>query len=164
MSAPEAADRDRALWAAVVESEGRFTGARAAFMTGAADRLAAVRAALRTASQRGTALRVLRLFTVAERQALFDELVRLVSVGHADVDLCREAILSLPRDWVLATIESHAEPLLRNGTEEEYRRLLELYLQLDRELTARLAARAARHHDPDVREAGEDFLDRLGAR
>ncbi len=156
-------EHDRALWAAVVESKGRFTATRAAFMTGATDRVAVVRAALGTASQRGTALRVLRLFSVAERQDLFDELVRLASVGHADVALSREAILSLPRDWVLANVDAHAEPLLRDGTDEEYRRLLELYVLLDPDLTRRLATRAAAHHDEDVREAGEDFLERLGA-
>ena len=163
MSASDA-EQDRALWTAVVEGEGRFTAARAAFMTEASDRVAVVRAALGTASQRGTALRVLRLFTVAERQDLFDELVRLASVGHADVALSREAILALPRDWVLANLDAHAEPVLRVGTYEEYRRLLELYVRLDPDLTRRLATRAAAHHDDDIREAGEDFLERLGAR
>ncbi len=163
MSAPDA-ERDRVLWTAVVESEGRFTGARAAFITGAADRLAVVHAALGMVPQRGTALRLLPSLSVAERQALFGELVRLASVGHADIELVRQAILSLPRDWVVANVEARAEPLLRGGTDEEYRRLLELYVQLDRDLARRLATRAAGHDDADIREAGEDFLEHLQAR
>jgi hypothetical protein len=149
---------DEALWAAVVQAEGRFFAARVAFLTDAGNRVDALRAALRTAAQRGTALRVLPFCSPAERQLLFDDLLRLCSVGHSDVLLCREAILSLPRDWVLARVERAAEPLLSAGGEEEYRRLLELYAELDTGLTRRLADRAARHEDPDVREAGTDFL------
>jgi hypothetical protein len=50
---------------------------------------------------------------------------------------------------------------LRAGAHEEYRRLLELYFLLDRDLTQALATRASHHSDPDTREAGEDFLKRL---
>jgi hypothetical protein len=41
---------------------------------------------------------------------------------------------------------------------EEYRPLLELYSLFDRDLTVRLARRAAAHDDTDIKEAGEDFL------
>ncbi len=73
----------------------------------------------------------------------------------------RDAILSLPSDWVLARIEQVSEPYLLTGTHEEYRRFLELYQELDHPLTLALAQRAASHPDPDIREAGEDFLERL---
>jgi hypothetical protein len=81
--------------------------------------------------------------------------------------MVRSAIKALPRDWVLARIEAAAEPLLIASTEqfqyEEFRRLLELYEQLgNEELLARLAQRALEHDDEDVREAGQDFLARLG--
>jgi len=159
---PEVAD-DQALWRALVDRENAFYSARAAFMSGAAGRVAVLRSALRSAAERGTALRVVSILPVAERQALFDDLVRLASVGHADVQLVRDAILSLPPDWALARLEAAAEPLLRDGTDEEYRRLLELYIEMDPAVTRRLAHRAAQHADPHVREAGEDFLARLGA-
>ncbi len=42
--------------------------------------------------------------------------------------------------------------------DDTYRRLLELYSQIDQNLTLRLARRAAAHSDPDTREAGEEFL------
>ncbi len=152
---------DEALWAAVVQAEGRFLAARMAFLAGAGDRVGVLRAALRTAAQRGAALRLVPFCSLAERQLLFDDLIRLCSVGHSDVLLCREVIRSLPRDWVLNRVERAAEPLLATGGEEEHRRLLELYADLDAGLTRRLAERAARHEDPDVREAGTDFLRRL---
>jgi hypothetical protein len=70
---------------------------------------------------------------------LLNDLVDLASVSHSDIELGRQAILSLPKNWLLENIEKSAEPLLKNGTDEEYRRLLELYIQIDRELTERLA-------------------------
>jgi hypothetical protein len=152
---------DGALWKAVVQAEGRFIAARMAFLANAEDRVGVLRGALHTAAQRGTALRLLPYCQPAERQELFGVLLRLSSVGHRDVLLCREAILSLPRGWVLDRIESAAEELLSDGGEEEYRRLLELYAELDAGLTRRLAERAARHPDQEVREAGADFLRRL---
>ena len=53
-------------------------------------------------------------------------------------------------------------PYLINGDMEEYRRYLELYLLLDEELTRKLAHRALAHSDPDVIEAGQDFIEILG--
>jgi hypothetical protein len=41
---------------------------------------------------------------------------------------------------------------------EEYRRLLELYIQIDTDITKRLALRASLSNIEDIREAGEDFL------
>lgn len=83
----------------------------------------------------------------------------MASVGHADVQLARDVILTLPLPWVLERVEAAAEPLLREGAGEEYRRLLELYRLLDRGLMTRLATRSAQHTDADAREAGADFLD-----
>lgn len=154
---------DDVLWSALVNHENAFFAARAAFMSGAADRISVLRSALLSVAERGAALRLLKALPVTERQALFEELISLASVGHGDVHLVRAAICSIPVDWTLSRVEAAAEPLLRNGTYEEYRRLLELYIELDPALTRRLAERATRHADADIREAGEDFLARLGA-
>jgi hypothetical protein len=154
---------DEALWAALRQAEGRFFAARRLFLAEATDHVGTLRGALGTAAQRGTALRLLPSIPVAERQLLFDQLVELCSVGHSDVLLCREAVLALPRDWVLERIERSAAPVLSAGGAEEYRRLLELYAELDVDLTRRLATEALAHSDADVREAGGDFLSRLPA-
>jgi hypothetical protein len=92
-----------------------------------------------------------------EVRALFSDLVNVASVGHSNIEPARFVILSLSREWVIANIEAAAEPLLREGGEEEYRRLLELYNLLDGRLAARLAARARASDDPAIREAGVDF-------
>ena len=50
-----------------------------------------------------------------------------------------------------------------NVADRDARRFLELYQLLDRDLALTLARRAAGHADPDVRDAGEEFLDKLRA-
>lgn len=152
-------ENDRYLWQRVFETETDFYQASMDFMANATNRVAVVRHAFST-RQRGTALRLLLILPMEERLLLFDELVEMASHGHSDIELVREAILSLPREWVIANIESRAEPWLQAG-EDEYRRYLELYYDLDKELTLRLAQQALRQPDPETREAGEDFLERL---
>jgi hypothetical protein len=150
--------KGRALWRNLVEAERDFFTARHGFVTEADDRVGIIQQALHKPSERGAALRVLLSRPIPESQALFDDLVQLASVGHADLRLCQELIVRMPRSWVLSKIEASAERLLSEGTDEEYRRLLELYFQLDNDLTMRLASRAASHRDENISEAGRDFL------
>jgi len=63
---------------------------------------------------------------------------------------------------LIGVIPSIAEPILSSGTDDEYRRILELYEKIDGALTEQLARRAAANADPDIQEAGIDFLNRLG--
>jgi hypothetical protein len=129
-------------------------------MSEGVDRVPEVQKAIR-GTDRMTALTVLPYLSLTERKCLFPELVFLASWAHGAVQVARDMILSLPRDWVLANIEREAEPHLQDGTYDEYRRFLELYQLLDRDLTIKLARRAAAHADPDIREAGEEFLEEL---
>src|SRR5262245_49081148 len=62
--------------------------------------------------------------------------------SELNIMLGRKALLAIPRDWLLKHITAAAEPLLELEDEWEYRRLLELYWELDRELTQSLAERA----------------------
>jgi hypothetical protein len=126
-------------------------------LSGHEAKIAVLKKALQNPTERGTALRLLECLSIEERQRLFDDLLDLASVSHSDIELCRQAILSFPKNWLLANIEASAEPLLQNGTYEEYRRLLELYIQIDETLTKRLANRAIQHEYLDISEAGEDF-------
>jgi hypothetical protein len=152
---------DSTLWRHLLNTEIALTQARMNFHASCKDKIAVIQKALQDPAQRGTALRYLFHTKIAERQQVFDTLLELASVGHADIGLCREVILSLPRAWVISTIESRAESLLTEGTDEEYRRLAELYLELDPGLVYRLATRALQHSDPDIREVGEEFIESL---
>jgi hypothetical protein len=94
----------------------------------------------------------------AIKQAVFDTLIDLASVGHADIGLCRAVIKSLPRAWLIEHVEAAAEPILRRGEDEEaYRRLAELYCDIDEGLVHRLVQRAARSSNAFVREVADDF-------
>ncbi|MCA1995148.1 MAG: hypothetical protein LDL41_24330 [Coleofasciculus sp. S288] len=154
-------ENDTELWHKVFEKEIAYIQARQNFLNNCTDRIELIKKALHNPTQRGTALRLIVYLKIEELQSLFDALVDLASVSHSDIELCRKAILSLPKTWVLANIEKTAEPLLQDGTDEEYRRLLELYIDIDRELAQRLALRALQHDDPDIREVGEDFQNYL---
>jgi hypothetical protein len=121
-----------------------------------------MREALSTPHQRGTALRLLLVLGDEMKMKVFRNLVELSSVGHSDVALCRSVIKSMPRRWVLENIEPIVRVLLQEtGGEEEYRRIAELYAELDSELLEVHVERALKHPDEEVREAGLDFEEYL---
>ncbi len=66
--------------------------------------------------------------------------------------------IELGRTALLDRIEAVAEPLLELGDEWEYRRLGEVYLELDQELVRGLIARGRDSQDEGIKEAAEDFL------
>jgi hypothetical protein len=152
---------DDAVWRHLADSYKIFSNALAEFLTENVDRIGIMRVAFHT-DDRKTAIYMLRYLSAAELEQLFDELVILASYSHGAVQTVREVILTLPKDWVLSNIENAAEPLLTTGTYDEYRRLIELYMQIDNELAYNLAQRAAQHLDPEIKEAGEDFLEKIG--
>src|SRR5947209_6262640 len=160
MTQKQQPENDSVLWNKLFESEMSFMKARQDFLLDSIDSVAMVKKVLENAgpTERGTALRLFEYLEVEELQKLFEPLLNLASVSHGDIGLVREAIHTLPREWVLSNIEKSAEPLLQNGTDEEYRRLLELYIEFDRDLTYRLAERALRSDDEDIRAAGEDAM------
>lgn len=96
--------------------------------------------------------------TLEQQQELLPELVAMASWGHGLLNEARTLILKLPRDYVLANVEQAAEPILVKGEEEEYRKFLELYTELDKELTVKLAKRAAGHDDEEICEVGREYL------
>ena len=144
-------------WHKLVESETVYIENRQNFVRDCTNKIAIFQKALHTPTERGTALRLIEYLKTEERQLLFDDLVDLASVSHSDIQLCRQAILGLPKSWLIENIETSTAQILKNGTDEEYRRLLELYIEIDLGLAGRLAKQALEHQDPDVCEVGEDF-------
>jgi len=141
-------DIDQELWRHFVQAEQSFLSARTRLTT-SPSAVALIRAGLARPSERSAALDAAALLPTDKKRDLF---------VHGGIGAARAIILSLPHDWLLANIEQYAEPLLAYEDDEEYRRLLELYSLIDRDLTLKLARRAAEHADPDIKEAGEDFL------
>ncbi|OKH40537.1 hypothetical protein NIES2119_02695 [[Phormidium ambiguum] IAM M-71] len=157
MLTEERNEKDMELWRKLFESEIIYIQNRQEFLNHSTNRVATIEKALHNPAERGTALRLIEYCTTEECQSLFDDLVILASVSHADIELARKAILSLPKTWLLANIENSAELLLKDGTDEEYRRLLELYIHIDEGLTQKLVNQALNHPDPDIQEVGSDF-------
>ena len=158
---PSASD----LWDYVVEqhitgSADDFAKAANLFLANGMDRIPLLKKALRGKEQ-ATAIVLLGRLSLSELQQLFDELIILASFSHSRIQAIRDAIRSLPRQWVLDHIEVSMETLLVNGTYAEYRRFLELYVLIDRSAAKVLALRAIAHPDSDINEAGEDFLREL---
>jgi hypothetical protein len=69
----------------------------------------------------------------------------------------RQQVLTMPRAWVLQSIEKVATECLDLTDSWEYRRLLELAGQLDTDLLQRLVQMGHASDDEDVREAASDF-------
>lgn len=99
----------------------------------------------------------------ATRDAVMRYLLELACQAQnaQNIRLGRAALLGLPRAWLLANIEHHADPLLQLQDEWEYRRLGELYAQLDDDLLGRLVTRGLASLDTDIRQAAHDFEDWL---
>jgi hypothetical protein len=61
------------------------------------------------------------------------------------------------REWLMEHIEQEVTPLLIRGGEEEYRRIAELYAEIDVPLLERHVRRALAHCNQDIQEVGQDF-------
>jgi hypothetical protein len=148
------------IWEKLCHAESQFYETRMEFTQKIPDndKVSIFKQGLRKTSQRGTTLRILLILDDSVKRDLFFELVDLASVGHSDIELCREVIKSIhQRDWVVSNIERCVSEILQHGTDEEYRRIAELYLDLDKMLLKKHIHRALRHEDRDVKEVGQDF-------
>jgi len=127
-----------------------------------ADAIELIRRSLRTGGgrERDCSFRAVELLDPDQRQELLPELVALAcEPSYVPTILrSRHLILEIPRGWLSQHIETVAEPLLSSSDEWIYRRLLELYAQIDQSVTLRLAKRAAAHPNSEIREAGAEFI------
>lgn len=154
------------MWQRLVQShlhgtDEEFAELLRSFLAAGVDRIPLLKQALR-GPDRITAIFLLPHLSPNELEQLFEELLWLSSFSHGAIQIVRDAILLLPRAWVLQHVERVAEPILDTGTYDEYRRILELYATLSRDLALKLARRALAQNDIDIQEAGQDFVKRLG--
>lgn len=112
--------------------------------------------------ERVAAFKAAEGLTLEEQQELLPELVAMASWGHGLLNDAKKLIFKLPRAYVVANVEKAAEPILVKGEEEEYRKFLELYWELDKDLTLKLAKRAAGHDDEEICEVGREYLIKCG--
>ncbi len=148
------------LWRELIDQEKTYLSARKNFLN-SPSRVDLIKRALQNPLERSSALKIINYLTHQERQSLFNELIKLASVGHSDIELVRRTILSFDKMWLLENMENQVESVLENGADEEYRRLLELYIQLDDQLTQHLITKALQNPDIEIQEVGEDFQNYL---
>ena len=151
-------DKCDELWRRLVEAESAFYAARASLFSSCRNQLVdLVRKGLENPSHRVTALGLVEVLTIEERQQLLPDLLSLACCCHGLTVDARELVLELPREWLIQNIEQAAEPLLGFDDYEEYRGLFQIYLKLDLTLARKLAKRAANHYDADIKDAADDF-------
>jgi hypothetical protein len=150
------------LWRRLVEAETAFYWARHTLFSSCRNKLVELtKEALDDPHQRVTALGIVKLLTVEERQVLLPDVLPLACTIHGQTEFARELVLGLPRQWLIDHIEQAAAPLLGFDDYEEYSGVFQIYLELDTKLARSLAERAAGHSNPDIREAGEHFFEAL---
>lgn len=149
------------LWQQLIQADKQYFVARMqllqAMRTGL-DIVSLMRRALDNPLERGPALRLLLNLEEAARRELFPSLIRLASIGHADIQLVREVIFSLDSQWLAEHIPDEIERVLqRSATYEEFRRFAELLRTIHSPYLMVLLEKAAASDDPDIREVVGDF-------
>jgi hypothetical protein len=95
---------------------------------------------------------------VVDLQGLLPELLDAALKLNGWENAARDAIMRIPKGWLLENIENAADPYLKNGQDEEYQLLLELYADIDFKLAQKLALKALEHDNLGIRETGRNFL------
>ncbi|MDY0042818.1 MAG: hypothetical protein RBS57_21105 [Desulforhabdus sp.] len=163
MADEQSPSRDEIIWDRLVEVYEAFLLATSAFLSEDVDRVALIRKAFYgSKGHRMPAIFFLDYLKVEELEALFDDLVLLGGRSERSSWAIRNIIATMPPEWVRAHIEKAVEPLLPTDDFLQWRLVLELCAGIDRDLTLKLARRASEHSDYDIREAGEDFLEKYG--
>lgn len=149
---------DLALWREFITACNALAKAEGDLFRQASSLTQLVRAGLNKPTERASAIRIVTFLDESERKELFPDLLSLASYVNGVTTYAKDLVLGLPREWVSAHIQETADGLLRDGTDEEYRAMWEIYKELDMSLASELAKRAANDSDPEIKRAGEEFL------
>ena len=76
-----------------------------------------------------------------------------------NIQLGRDGLKSIPRSWLPSNIDREAQLLLNMDDEWEYRRLAEIYFELDLDMAKNLAQLGLESKNEEVVEAAEDLVD-----
>jgi hypothetical protein len=153
------------LWREFVREHEAGDSSQLALLSGSrTELLGCLRDALGRPHERVLALRLLKIMPEEDRRAMMRELLAFATWQNQVTELAKELIFSVSREWLRDNILTFVEPLLQGTDYEEFWGALEIVDQIDRPKALALARRIAAHTDPDIREAGETFLERLGRR
>lgn len=99
--------------------------------------------------------------SVEDLKELLPFLLSNASSVHQYLFAFRQIILRIPREWLSARIEEAARPILDEGDDEDYRRILELCVEVEPAVARRIASRAVKSPDAEVRAVGAEFIEAL---
>jgi hypothetical protein len=153
------------LWKRLIDAERKFIAARmalfsarSAVLSSEADVIGLLSHALKKPSERGAALRLLLMVDEPARRQVFPTLVELASVGHSDIHLVRDVIMSLDATWLAQQVPDEMEHVLeRSATHEEYQRFAELLQVMGSPYLGVLVKKAAASDDPDIQDVAAGF-------
>lgn len=106
-------------------------------------------------------LRLLRVMSEEDREALMPDLLALATWQNQVTDLAEELVFSVPREWLRLNVLRCAEPLLQGSDYQEFWSLLSICSRIDLQMALELARILATHSNPDIRNAGESFVSKL---
>lgn len=106
-------------------------------------------------------MRLIEYLNTEDHKALLYDLVEEASAGHPDIQLVRDTILSLPKEWLIENIEAPIQKVLSNEGDEEYKRLIELCISIDNSLVERLCKQALAHSNNSYEDWLIDYLSKL---
>jgi len=132
-----------------------------------------LRMGLNNLEDRFDVLEIVKCIRPEYQQLLVFEILPLAAMNETkrSTNLAQEIILSWPREWLNAHLESYARPVMKaiaNGglrftcLSEFYSGLIDMFRAVNMETAERIAKEAAAHAEPDVRLIGNDWLKQPG--
>ena len=149
------------IWTRYLKAFKEFVTIEYNFLTEDIDRVMLLKHALHGEDWRA-ALFLIKSIKLDELQDILEDLIYLIyNRDSAYLEVC-DLILKIPKDYLLSHIKDFIEPYFANATYYEYRKFLELFIKIDADLTEQLARKAIESKDYDMREAAEEYLEKLG--
>jgi hypothetical protein len=148
------------IWKRYQETFEAYIAATGTFFTelNSKERVEVVRWAFENQQVRA-ALEATELMKVEERKELVDILIGFTYSAGRWREFVTKLILEIPHDWLVENIEKYTEPILNEYEDyTDYSGFLWVLHEIDQQLAIRLAERAARSTDYDIREIGEYYL------
>lgn len=151
---------DDLLWQRLIDLHIAWFEAQEAFLREAKAPLAKVQRVMagpKTGNDHFVAMALLSRMKTEDRMDVFPQLL-ISCLSPKWRKIAQSLILSIPKEWLLANIETVSKPLIERADYQDYFALLRLFKEIDLSLATKLALEAATSSDEEIREIGEDFL------
>lgn len=147
------------MWEELVRAESAFYRARQQYVQNRGGSTEEIRQALSDPVQRGTALRLLKVLPEDVPRQVISELLDAASFASGDITTAREVIRSINGAWLHDALPRELDRILdpKTATDEEFRRLAELLIEVAPDLLGGLVEKARLNPDPDIQEVARDF-------